>query len=226
MMWSKCQWRKVRKVDWEVKLDIELTELCASRSVCLRAGLLDDRRACLIRASKYGTIGLQMSNNSTSGWKIITINTNLTLNSYIVWPWTWRICYGCLFVFHSWITGIDIVNYFHIKSEISLHTGVKGKIVKIGTIRMIRKLLKGETVAWFSGSVCMCVFLLGVELWGERTHIDKSYGHQSGPAYSMPKSIVPLIIRGRHPDRALHTASFIPADLFAQQTFCFGLGDL
>lgn len=27
---------------------------------------------------------------------------------------------------------------------------------------MIRKLLKGETVAWFSGSVCMCVFLPGV----------------------------------------------------------------
>lgn len=197
--------------------------MCISVSV---SGLLDDSRACLIRASKYRTIGLQMSNNSTSGWKIITINTNLTLKSCIVWPWAWRICNGGFF--HSWINGIDVVNYFHIKSEISLHTGVKGKIVKIGTICMIRKLLKGETVAWFSGSVCMCVFLpgVGVELWGERTHVDKSYGHQSGPAHSMPKSIVPLIIRGRHPHRVLHTASFIPADLFAQQTFCFGLGDL
>lgn len=90
-------------------------------------------------------------------------------------------------------------------------------------------MLQGKAVEKKVKSECLfspfLSFFLGggVKLWSERTHVDKSYGHQSGPPNCMPKSVVPLIIRGRHPNRAAHTASFIPADQFTQQTFCFGL---
>lgn len=44
---SKCQWGKVQKVDWDVKLDIEQSTF---RSVCLRAAglLLDKKRGSVI----------------------------------------------------------------------------------------------------------------------------------------------------------------------------------
>lgn len=48
--------------------------------------------------------------------------------------------------------------------------------------------------------------------YGEK--LDKSYGHRSGPRCFVPKSVVPLIITGRPPDGAAHTASFIHADQF------------
>lgn len=52
----------------------------------------------------------------------------------------------------------------------------------------------------------------GVKSQSERIHVDKSYGHQSGPPprCCMPQSVVPLIIRGRHPNRAAHTAPIYP----------------
>ena len=72
------------------------------------------------------------------------------------------------------------------------------------------------------GCVCVCVYVCfggEVKLRGERTHVDKPYGHQSGPPHSMPKSVVPLIIRGSE----LHTLPHLSnADRFTQRTFCFG----
>ena len=69
--------------------------------------------------------------------------------------------------------------------------------------------------------VCVCFVCGGGGSWGEWTHVDKSYSHQSGPPHYMPKSVVPLITRGRHPNCTPHTAPFIPTDRFTQQTFCF-----
>lgn len=48
-----------------------------------------------------------------------------------------------------------------------------------------------------------------MKLWGERTHVDKSYGHQSGPPHSTAKSVMPLIIRGGRPERAARTHCLI-----------------
>lgn len=50
--------------------------------------------------------------------------------------------------------------------------------------------------------------------WNYGEKVDKSCGHRSGPPRFMPKSVVLLIITGRHPDGAAHTASCIHADQF------------
>lgn len=132
-----------------------------------------------------------------------------------------------------------LIGYYWIKMRenwVAINANPRVKICSI-LVKILFTLSLWEKNRWGDGceasSVylgwtweCVCVCVWGWKLRSERTQVDKSYGHRSGPPHFMPKSVVPLIITDRRPDRATHTASFIHADQFTQQPFCSGLRDM
>lgn len=141
----------------------------------------------------------------TSGWKIITIDNSIRPIALFTLSLTTRskqICRVYCCFLEMKVTTTDISNDF-----------IWYRFIKIPlTIRSMLQTTKKVAVS------CLC--LLG-GIVGRKDTCWQIVWSSVWVTTLISKSVLPLIMRGRRPNRAPHTTSFIPTDRFAQQTFCF-----